>query len=466
MELDAFFAVLTQLKITIQKLGGMPDLEFSTDQWHGRSSTLIVTDDCNLRCTYCYCTKTPRIMPWSVAKDYIDYLFESHLHLADIPKEAQEEIDHRKIFEFIGGEPLLQFPLMRQCMEYIHDRVQTLADNHPWKRTDWPCTCNTKHPVPGIRFMISTNGLLLNDPEIQEFFLPWKDYVYLGVTLDGTKEMHDLCRKTPDGEGSYDKVMGAWRWMLRHYQPCTRSTKSTIAHENIDYICDIVKFFYNLGLENLAQNCVFENVWHRGDQHKLLKQLIKVADFLLEKDRYKKFKVRWFSSSYFETSQAEGKWCGAGTYMDCCDAEGIIYPCLRFKELKQRAPLKLGDVLTGKNKELLDQFTSTAENAIYDPQQPFISGLKHCATCPTSALCADCQAYAYDCFGSLKAKSPFICPMHKAVCVANVYFFSHLLGVSVDQSHLAEYLEAWTKNDYFSTDGEYSEWLLHQMLPQ
>lgn len=454
--------LILKFREAIEAVGNIRDIMLDYNQWDGRSSTVIVTDECNLRCTYCYCHKTPRMMTWEVAKDYINYIFESNRHLSEVPKALQLKIDHRKIFEFIGGEPLLQSDLMFQCMDYIIEKTMELPENHPWRREDWDCDCGQVHKNPGIRFMVSTNGLLLVDPGIQQRLLKWKEYTYLGVTLDGTKEMHDLCRRTVDGEGSYETVMSAWRWMMKTFTPCTKTTKSTIAHENIDYIFEIVKFFYDLGLTSLAQNCVFENVWHRGDQHRLLQQLFKVADFMLDKQRYKQMKLRWLSPFYFSPSETTNKWCGAGTYMDCCDAEGIIYPCLRFKELKQRPPFVLGNIKIGKDQEILDRFESEAENTIFSEDNKGLTHLKQCSECPVSSQCADCQAFAYDCFGSLTAKSPFICPMHKAACVANIYFFSRLLNIPVDRTYLENSLEEWTKTDYFSTDGDYNAWLSQQ----
>jgi len=427
------------------------------ESWHGRTSTLIVTDECNLRCTYCYCIKSPEKMTWKIAKEYIDALFEESRDFHLLPKDSQLEIDHRKIFEFIGGEPLLEAELMFKCMDYIVERVYLLDENHPWKRTDWPCPCGKNHDN-GIRFMISTNGLLLNEEWIRKHLLSYPErFVYIGMTIDGTQEMHDLCRKTVDGRGSYDEVMKAWRWLSKHFKGCTNSTKSTIAHENIDYIFDIVKYFYDLGLTSLSQNCVFENVWHRGDQFRLFKQLVKTADFLIQKERYKKISVRWFSSAILTKSQDFfGKWCGAGTYMDACDWSGKVYPCLRFKQIKTREPYVMGSSCMGlRSSSCIDEFMEASKiSPIHNPIQAKTTGIA-CATCPISSQCSDCQAFGYDCFGRLDVKTPFLCPMQKATAVANIYFFSHLLDVPVAEDYLEELLDDWTKNDYFSTDGEF-----------
>ena len=433
---------------------GMPIFK----EWEGRTSTLTVTDECNLRCSYCYCTKTPKRMTWDIAKSYIDLVFSEQIDLCEIPKEKQEAINHRKIFEFIGGEPLLESVLMFKSMDYIIEKVNGLPDNHPWKRTDWYCpTCDKNHDV-GFRFMLSTNGLLLNDIQIQQKLLSYpKSNLFIAVTLDGTKEMHDLCRLTTEGKGSYDDVMRAWRWLSHHFPSGTTSTKSTIAHENLDYVSDITKFFYDLGLTYLSQNCVFENVWERGDQIKLFQQLVKTADFLIEKQRYTKMGVRWFSPMMLQRATNNGKWCGAGIYMDACDWSGATYPCLRFKQLKKQEPYVMGSVNAGviRDPQCIAKFEDSDVNSIYNPLQKQLSGLK-CQNCPISSQCSDCQAYAYDCFGRLEAKSPFICPMHKAAAVANIYFFSTLLGVPIAPDYLQQLLEEWTKDDYFLSDGEFN----------
>ena len=101
----------------------------------GKTSTFIVTDDCNLRCSYCYLTdKKPDRMSWEVARDFIDMTFSNNLHLANIPAEDQIQFDHAKIWDFVGGEPFMEFELVSKIINYILEKTQTLPDNHPWKR--------------------------------------------------------------------------------------------------------------------------------------------------------------------------------------------------------------------------------------------------------------------------------------------------------------------------------------------
>ena len=91
--------------------------------------TVILTATCNLRCAYCYQDrKQPRRMGWETLRRAVDLLLGSR----------------RRDLElwFGGGEPLLEFPLLRRAVGYAE------AACPPAKR---------------LRFGLSTNGLLLDD---------------------------------------------------------------------------------------------------------------------------------------------------------------------------------------------------------------------------------------------------------------------------------------------------------------
>jgi len=437
------------------------DFHKSPSQYDGVNSTLIVTDECNLRCTYCYCNKEPNRMSWDIAKDFIDGHFERTKNDHLIKKEDQVTARHRIIWEFIGGEPLLEASLVFQCMEYIVNRVDKLHDNHPWKRTDWPCDCG-KPDGRGFRFMLGTNGLLLNDPFVQKNLLKYKNHIHIGVTLDGDQEMHDLCRKDTEGKGSFDRVMRAWVWLREEFPYAVTSTKSTIAHENLPHIFRIIKFFHNLEPDKfyLMQNCVFENVWWKGDQFVLFNQLCDVADFLIEGEKYKKFMARWFDLNIFSKSESPNNWCGASQSMNACDHTGSIYPCLRFKHIDK--PYILGSLKCGIDQDLRDKMN--LGNPIHSCNQIKIAGVD-CPNCPVSSLCSECQAGAYNVFGRMDVKSPFICPMHKAVVFANIYFFGKLMKFteisdSLFRDYLIRLLDDYTKTNYFGYDekGRQVEW--------
>jgi hypothetical protein len=157
--------------------------------------------------------------------------------------------------------------------------------------------------------------------------------------------------------------------------------------------------------------------------------------------------VRWFDAAMIGKSRSDKKCCGAGSHMDCCDYKGIVYPCLRFKTLEKQKPYELGNTNIWKDEKIVEMFKGCG-NASNAEIQKEISGVD-CASCPVSALCSDCQAFAYDCYGRLDVRTTFICPMHKAAVCANIYFFGKLIGSSVDRNYLLYLLAEWTKDDHF-----------------
>lgn len=143
--------------------------------------TIEVTDRCNLRCKYCVFsgdypnrrTHGTSDMNWEAAKETIDYMFARC-------SEVDEEILN---IGFYGGELLLNFQLIKQCIEYAKANVP-----------------ENKQLMYSI-----TSNLTLMTPEIAEYFV--ENNVSLLVSLDGPKYVHDRCRIYPNSKGSYDKVM-------------------------------------------------------------------------------------------------------------------------------------------------------------------------------------------------------------------------------------------------------------------
>ena len=88
------------------------------ESWKGgiaKSVTFIITEDCQFACKYCYLTGKNRKgkMDFDIARRTIDYLISSR---KDFPQDSI-------IFEFIGGEPLLEIDLMDRIADYIKIRL-------------------------------------------------------------------------------------------------------------------------------------------------------------------------------------------------------------------------------------------------------------------------------------------------------------------------------------------------------
>lgn len=120
-----------------------------------RHVTFVLTSQCNLRCRYCYqnAKKPGRLSPEA---------FQAALQVCLQSGNRAVEV------LFMGGEPLLEFPLIRRAVEFLEDR----------------CPEDMK-----IRFIVSTNGTLLTD-KIVDFL---EDHSFATqLSFDGVSTAQDL----------------------------------------------------------------------------------------------------------------------------------------------------------------------------------------------------------------------------------------------------------------------------------
>ena len=197
--------------------------------------TFCVTESCNLACTYCYFThKNDKTrMSFEVAKKCIDYILSNPSML------AYDGV----IWDFIGGEPTLELDLIQQICDYVVS--QMFLKQHKW----FYC----------YRFMIGTNGLLYGSNQMQQLLKRHDNNISVAVTIDGSKEKHDLSRKKRDGSGSYDEVLKNTKLWLK--QQGSNTTKSTFSHADLPYLKESIISLWNIGITNVMANVVFEDVW-------------------------------------------------------------------------------------------------------------------------------------------------------------------------------------------------------------
>ena len=188
---------------------------------HGfRQLILSVTEVCNLRCHYCIfseCYPTVRTytttsMEFDVARRAVDY------YLNMLQQVRQRNPYRRGVITFYGGEPLINFDLIRQVIEYVKET----------------------YSIP-VYYTMTTNGMLLT-PSVADYLV--ENNVAISVSLDGPKEEHDRLRVTVNGRGTFDKV----------YENLT-----SLVERHPDYNAGLVLSCYDCGtdLESVVE--FFEN---------------------------------------------------------------------------------------------------------------------------------------------------------------------------------------------------------------
>lgn len=372
-----------------------------SEQWQSGKSkniTFIVTKDCQLACKYCYLVgkNSNERMPWGIAKRAIDYVLD---HEKDFNEESV-------VWEFIGGEPFLEIDLIEKICDYI--KIELFRRNHHWFNS--------------YRFSFSTNGINYHEEKVQRYIKNNRNHLSIGITIDGTRQKHDLNRVYKNSErGSYDDVVK--NIPLWQEQFPGMGTKVTISSADLPYIKESVLHLFSLGIPEVNINCVFENVWKDGDDIIFQNQLLELADAIIDNGLYEKNVCSFFQEHLgkpLNKKLQNQNWCGAGRML-AVDAAGNFYPCTRFAQysLRNKKAWIIGNVTDGIDKNKLRGFL-TLDRCTQSTQE--------CIDCDVAEGCAWCQGENYDAADTCTVfqRSTAICKMHKARVKANNYYWHKL----------------------------------------
>lgn len=373
---------------------GEPEVSWKSGQ--AKSITFIVTEDCQLRCGYCYIVGKNDFqkMSFPVAKASIDYILRNR----NLFWESSV------IWDFIGGEPLLEIDLIDRICDYI--KLQMYLLDHPW--------------FDSYRFSFSTNGLLYGDEKVQRFIRKNAHHLSMSISIDGTKEKHDDQRIFPDGRGSYDDVARNVPLWLRQFP--SAGTKATISHRDLPLLKESVVHLWGLGLKNVTINLVNENVWEPGDELIYEDQLRQLADHILEHELYETHNCSFFLKTIGRPMDPDddSNWCGAGKML-AIDGNGTFYPCMRFApySMQNKPAREIGNCYDGLDRNKLRPFLAL-NRTMQSPEK--------CLQCEVASGCSWCQGNNYDLAATdtIYQRAIYTCEMHKARVRANEYFWSEL----------------------------------------
>lgn len=371
-----------------------------------RNITFQITDDCCLNCSYCYqIHKGHKKMTKETAKKAVDLLFK--MYEEDKPDAFINKSTHGLVLDFIGGEPLMNVPIMDFIIEYFIDKC--VETNHEW--------------LLNFRASFATNGILYFEKEVQDFIKKYNNFLSITVSIDGPKEIHDACRVDYDGNGSFERANAALQHYKTYYNPnMDKNTKVTIAPENLENFNTIVDYFSESDIDVIFANPVYEAKWTVEHAKIYYKELKRLADKMLENNNI--YCSRFSEMSYRPHHTTENNnWCGGDGSMLAFDPDGNAYPCLRYMESSlgnSQPPLIVGNVDDGiynteeslKLKKELNNITRRSQST------------DECFHCPISVGCAWCSAWNYQETGSFNKRSTNICWMHRAEAIANVYYWN------------------------------------------
>ncbi|HUT73595.1 MAG TPA: radical SAM protein [Armatimonadota bacterium] len=334
-----------------------------------RKLELFVTEDCNLRCDYCWVPKNPRCMSLDTAKRAIDFVLDDC---------GQAE---KVAVTLFGGEPLLEFDLVRQIMGYAMERASALG-----KRIGWAMT---------------TNGTLLS-PRVVEFCLR-RGLKFL-LSVDGCRESHDIHRKFADGKGSFDEIV-KWVPMLKRTQGWL-GARMTLTPTNVHLLAQGVTTLVEQGVNQFLIGRDLASPWTAGAIHLLQEQWVAVGE-AYQRLRAARRPVRltvFEKDSRHDADKSDWWGCEAGRDKIAVMPSGDIYPCSRFidKAGIQRT-FWLGHVDVGLVAERTRQQLTDDRDVIR----------YKCMKCAHRNTCmGGCPATNYLCTGSPYIPPKIDCEMH------------------------------------------------------
>lgn len=291
---------------------------------------LHVSHDCNLRCKYCFAATgdfgTGRlIMDFETAKQAIDFVVRKSGNRRNI------EVD------FFGGEPLMAMGTVKKTVEYARSIEKDCGKN--------------------FRFTITTNGLLLNDENIEYINREMSNCV---LSLDGRTEINDRYRKTISGEGSYEYIVPKFKKLIgSRDKDKDYYVRGTFTRDNLDFASDVLHIA-DLGIDSISvepvvadNNCDY--YLREEDLPKIFDEYERLAGAMMDRHDFNFF--------HFNVDLSQGpcvikrlRGCGAGCEYVAVTPEGDIYPCHQFVG---KGEYRLGSVKTGEfNMELSDRFAA------------------------------------------------------------------------------------------------------------
>lgn len=211
------------------------------------SVTIWTTTNCNLKCKYCYEIKNKQRN------------LSSKIYYIDVYKLLgwirKNELGKDRIM-FHGGEPLLKFSTIKKVTEYLSKKKQ----------------------LPE-RMGLTTNGMVWNI-EIEQFFQKYKTLFEkdMSISIDGTEDMHNKCRRTLSNTRSYNKVIETQKKLINIF-PELRA-RMTITPDYIDNFYDGIRNLVELGFKSISASLDdYDGTWTEEHMFILKEQLIKVIEF-------------------------------------------------------------------------------------------------------------------------------------------------------------------------------------------
>ena len=332
--------------------------------------TLCLTHNCNLRCRYCYAgRKWQHSMSFETARRGMD------LAIAEA-KRMEGAVD----LSFFGGEPLLEWDLLRRCYDYMQQHAPV-------------------EPAPP-RYGITTNMTLLT-PDRLEWLA--ERHFKLGLSIDGSPAMHNTNRCFASGRGSHEAILPALEWVNAH--PSLRNEViCVVTPNNVHLLAEGAAWLHEHYSGRFGLNLDYWSEWTDEQFAVFEAQYEQVMQLVLKSYREgnKPLQLSNFEDkvlSHLHEDHEECDHCHMGERELAVSVDGNIFPCSRLVGQGDDPDIVFGDVLRGIDRAKQNYLIATRGNRT-----------PACKLCTLRRRCMNsCGCTNHAASGHWDQVSPFLC---------------------------------------------------------
>jgi uncharacterized protein len=318
---------------------------------------LNVSLACNMRCTYCYVdtkneSRNNALMTWDTAKTAINEFFN-----------LQKQHHHKFcIIRFFGGEPLLNWPVIKRSLDHIQRTRQDIL----------------------VHFILNTNSTIYSQKIADSLS---QHRVGIAISLDGNKMEHNLFRRFKSGKPTYNIIAQNIKKFLT--ASCTLGIETTLGDHNIHHLDGLIDQIatwnkaFNANIPLSFQHLAMVNKTNLDTlpANEKTKKLMAVMDYARQNKVKADTGMIHFSINALKGQRNTGRYCRALGGELCIYPNGDVYPCGALK-------IKLGNIT---------DLTSVFKSPVYHNLANRTAGtIAECQGCDIEAFCAGgCAADAF-----------------------------------------------------------------------
>ena len=352
---------------------------------------LFLTQDCQLRCTYCFEDhRKDEVISLEVAKKAVDYVVENAKNDGYAPTVT-----------LFGGEPLLVWDdIIVPLVTYIRENYDKFNIN------------------------MTTNGLLLTKEKL--LFLQENNITFM-LSIDGAKNGNDRTRRYSNNRSVFADLEPIID-MILDIAPMT-PFRMTVTPDNVDCLFESVEWFHRKGVNQLRAfpdvyvewpeaslqildeqlklyNEYIYNTFTNGDPalifdiYVYMFKKILINQYEIETDKYRE-------AFFCQTCNR----CGIGMLGNfMCNAYGDIFTCDRYVIRDESNPCYVGNIYDGISSERIDALFELCNS------EDLHSATEDCKKCPLDHVCSGgCIPVNYQITGSFTSIPKSYCKYNQVV---------------------------------------------------